>query len=129
MSQTGVTDVNWKVDAELMIVIAQGLFGVINLIVFVLSGASMLHMGVLGAASLVISVGLFTRRSGFLWLAIAFAPLTLAIGVSSLYASIGFLGFNPNTQGLLFNLGLIAYSTTALLLFFYLISKRKTLFP
>jgi hypothetical protein len=124
----GVTDVNWKVNAGLMVVIVHGLFGVINLIVFVLSGASMLHMGVLGAVSLVIGVGLFSQRPGFLWLAIALAPLTLAIGVSSLYASIGFFGFNPNQQGLLFNLGLIAYSTTALLLFFYLISKRKTLF-
>ena len=125
----GVTDVNWKMNAGLMVVMAHGVFGIINLIVFVLSGASMLHMGVLGAISLVIGVGLFTRRPGFLWLAIAFAPLTLAIGVSSLYASIGFFGFNPNQLGLLFNLGLIAYSTAALLLFFYLISKRKTLFP
>lgn len=123
-----MTDVNWKVNAGLMVVMAHGVFGVINLVVFVLSGASMLHMGVLGAVSLVIGVGLFTRRPWFLWLAIALAPLTLAIGVSSLYASIGFFGFNPNQQGLLFNLGLIAYSTTALLLFFYLISKRKTLF-
>jgi len=123
-----VTDVNWKMNAVLMVVIAHGLFGVINLIVFVLSGASMLHMGVLGAVSLVIGVGLFTRRPRFLWLAIALAPLTLAIGVSTLYASIGFFGFNPNQQGLLFNLGLIAYSATALFLFFYLISKRKTLF-
>jgi hypothetical protein len=123
-----VTDVNWKVNAGLMVVIAHGLFGIINLIVFVLSGASMLHMGVLGAVSLIICVGLFTRRSGFLWFAIALAPLTLAIGVSSLYASIGFFGFNPNQQGLLFNLGLISYSAAALLLFFYLISKRKTLF-
>ncbi|MCW4037696.1 MAG: hypothetical protein NWF13_03040 [Candidatus Bathyarchaeota archaeon] len=124
----GVTDVNWKVNAGLMVVMAHGVFGIINLIVFVLSGASMLHMGILGAISLAISVGLFTRRPGFLWLAIALAPLTLAIGVSSLYASIGFFGLNPNQLGLLFNLGLIAYSTAALLLFFYLISKRKTLF-
>lgn len=125
----GVTDVNWKMNAGLMVVMAHGIFGVINLIVFVLSGANMLHMGILGAISLVIGVGLFTRRPGFLWLAIALAPLTLAIGVSSLYASIGFFGFNPNQLGLLFNLGLIAYSAAALLLFFYLISKRKTLFP
>ena len=119
---------NWKVDAGHMVVIAHGIFGAINLLVFVLSGASMLHMGVLGAASLVIGVGLYTRRPEFLWLAIALAPLTLAIGVSSLYAFIGFFGFNPNQQGLLFNLGLIAYSAVAFLLFFYLISKRKTLF-
>jgi hypothetical protein len=125
----GVTDVNWKVNAGLMVVMAHGVFGIINLVVFVLSGASMLHMGILGAISLVIGVGLFTRRPEFLWLAIALAPLTLAIGVSSLYASIGFFGFNPNQLGLLFNLGLIAYSAAALLLFFYLISKRKTLFP
>ena len=125
----GVTDVNWKMNAGLMVVMAHGVFGIINLIVFVLSGASMLHMGVLGAVSLVIGVGLFTRRPRFLWLAIALAPLTLAIGVSSLYASIGFFGFNPNQLGLLFNLGLIAYSAAALLLFFYLISKRKTRFP
>jgi hypothetical protein len=125
----GVTDVNWKVNAGLMVVMAHGVFGIINLVVFVLSGASMLHMGILGAISLVIGVGLFTRSPGFLWLAIALAPLTLAIGVSSLYASIGFFGFNPNQLGLLFNLGLIAYSAAALLLFFYLISKRKTLFP
>jgi hypothetical protein len=125
----GVTDVNWKVNAGLMVVMAHGVFGIINLVVFVLSGASMLHMGILGAISLVIGVGLFTRRPEFLWLAIALAPLTLAIGVSSLYASIGFFGFNPNQLGLLFNLGLIAYSAAALLLFFYLISKRKTIFP
>ena len=123
-----MTDVNWKVNAGRMVVIAHGLFGVINLIVFVLSGASMLHMGVLGAVSLVIGVGLFTRRSWFLWLAIALAPLTLAIGVSTLYASLGFFGFNPNQQGLLLNLSLIAYSAAALILFFCLISKRKTLF-
>lgn len=122
-------DVNWKVNAGIMVVMAHGVFGIINLIVFVLSGASMLYMGVLGAISLVIGVGLFTRRPEFLWLAIALAPLTLAIGVSSLYASIGFFGFNPNQLGLLFNLGLIAYSAAAFLLFFYLISKRKTLFP
>ena len=122
-----MTDVNWKVNAGLMVVMAHGVFGVINLVVFVLSGASMLHMGVLGAVSLVVGVGLFTRRPWFLWLAIAFAPLTLAIGVSTLYASLGFFGFNPNQQGLLLNIGLIAYSAAALLLLFYLISKRRTL--
>jgi hypothetical protein len=125
VSQTGVTDVNWKLNAGLMVVMAHGVFGIINLVVFVLSGAGMLHMGVLGAFSLLVGFGLFTRRSWFIWLAIALAPLTLAIGVSTLYASLGFFGFNTNQQGLLLNLGLIAYSAAALLLLFYLISKRR----
>jgi hypothetical protein len=123
-----VTDVNWKMNVGLMVAMTHGVFGVINLVVFALSGASMLHMGVLGTVSLVVGVGLFTRRTQFLWLAIALAPLTLTIGVSALYASLGFFGFNPNQQVLLLNLGLIAYSAAALLLLFYLISKRKTLF-
>ena len=118
---------NWKMNAGLMVTVAHSVFGIINLVVFVLSGASMLHMGVLGVLSFVVGVGLFTRRSWFLWPAIAFAPLTVAIGVSTLYSSIGFFGFNPNQQGLLFNLGLITYSAVAFLLFFYLISKRRVL--
>lgn len=127
MSQTGDTDVNWKLNAGLMVAVAHGVFGVINLVVFFLSGASMLHMGVLGALSLVVGVGLFTRRPWFLWPAIALAPLTVAIGVSTLYSSIGFFGFNPNQQGLLLNIGLITYSAAAFFLLFYLISKRRIL--
>jgi hypothetical protein len=105
-----VTEVNWKLNVELVVVMAHALFGVINLVVFFLSGAGMLHMGILGVISLVVCVGLFTRRPGFIWLAIALAPLTLTIGVSAFYASLGFFGFNTNQQGLLLNLGLIAYS-------------------
>ena len=118
---------NWKMNAGLMVTVAHGVFGIINLVVFVLSGANMLHIGVLGALSLVVGVGLFTRRPEFFWSAIALAPITVAIGVSTLYSSIGFFGFNPNQQGLLFNFGLITYSAASFLLLFYLISKRRVL--
>jgi hypothetical protein len=122
-----VTDVNWKVNTGRMVALAHIVLGGINVVVFVLSGASMLHMGVLGALALVVGAGLVTRRPRVLWLAFALAPLTLTIGVSALYASLGFGGFNPSPQGLLFNLGLLAYATTALLLLYYLIVKRRTL--
>jgi len=119
--------VNWKLNEGLIVYLANDVFGIINLVVFFLSGANMLHIGVLGALSLVVGVGLFTRRPEFFWSAIALAPITVTIGVSTLYSSIGFFGFNPNQQGLLFNLGLITYSAIAFLLLFYLILKRRVL--
>lgn len=122
-----MTNVNWKLNEGLIVALVNDVFGIINLVVFVLSGANMLHIGVLGALSLVVGVGLFTRRPEFFWSAIALAPITVAIGVSTLYSFIGFFGFNPNQPGLLFNLGLITYSAVAFLLLFYLILKRRVL--
>ncbi len=122
-------DVNWKLDAGRLVALTHLVFGGIDVVVFGLSGGRMLHMGVLGALALVVGGGLLTRRPRFLWLALALAPLTFITGASTLSASLGFGGFNPSPQGLLLNLGLLAYATAALVLFYYLIVRRRALVP
>ncbi len=124
-------DVNGKLDAGRLVALTHLAFGGINVAVFGLSGGRMLHMGVLGALALAVGGGLLTQRTRALCLALAFAlaPITFIAGASTLSASLGFGGFNPSPQGLLFNLGLLAYATAALVLLYYLIVRGRALIP
>jgi len=119
-------NLNLKVDARLIVSVGYGLFGLIDLVIFSLSGLRMIHMGVLGLLSMVSGIGLLLRRNWFVWLAIILAPLTLTVGVSTLYSSVGLLGFSPNLQVFLLNLGLLLYIALAFVLLFYSIAKRKS---
>lgn len=115
-----------KLTPTLLVSAAYVIYGVINLVVFLLTGVTLTHMAVLGLLSVVAGVGLYFKKAWFFWLALAVTPLLVATGVATFYASIGFSGFNPNTQGLLLNLGLAAYAILAIGLFYHLLTKRQT---
>ncbi|MHA2407479.1 MAG: hypothetical protein ACXACA_03835, partial [Candidatus Ranarchaeia archaeon] len=98
-----------KIDIKLVTSLIYLLFGIIDLVIFAISKILMVHMGVLGLLSMISCIGLFLRIHYLLWLAVALAPVTISVGISTVYSSINLLGFNPNTQVLLINLGLICY--------------------
>ena len=115
-----------KLNPKLLVPAAYGVYGLINLAVFLLAGQTMIHMAVLGLLSVITGVGLYYKKGWFFWLALVLTPLLVTTGVATFYASLGFAGFIPNAQGLLLNLGLATYALVALRLFFHLLTKRQT---
>ena len=113
-----------KIDTRLTVLIIYFIFGLIDLVIFAVSRLLMIHIGVLGLLSMTSCMGLFLRINYFLWLALTIAPITISVGISTFYSSINLLGFNPNMQVLLINLGLICYIAGGFFSFFSLIANR-----
>jgi len=108
-----------------MISIAYVIYGLVNLTVFGLSNLSTIHMAFWGILCLTAGVGLWFGRRWSLWLAISLGPILLSLGVTTLYASIMFVGFNPSQYVLLLHVALIVYVAVALVLLLQLILKRR----
>jgi hypothetical protein len=115
-----------KIDIKLVISLIYLLYGVIDLVIFAISRTLMVHMGVLGLLTMISCIGLFLRINYFLWLAVALAPITMSVGISTFYSSINLLGFNPNTQVLLINLSLICYIVGGFISFFSLLGNKRS---
>jgi hypothetical protein len=126
VSDTDVTRVKLKLTSPLLVPAAYIVYGGINLAVFLLTGLTMTHMAVLGLLAIVAGVGLQYKKDWFFWVALAVTPLLITTGLTTFIASVGFSGFNPNTPGLLLNLGLAAYELLALHLFVLLLTKKQT---
>jgi len=97
----------------------------IDALIFSMSSFSMTYILVLGTLCLIAAVGLWSQRKWGLWLAAALSPLTICVGAVTLYAWIGFVGLSLNVYVLMLSIGLLFYSATATILFFYLFANRK----
>lgn len=111
--------------ARKMVSIAYVVYGLVNLAIFAFSNLSAIHMAFWGVLCLIAGVGLWFGRRWFLWLTISLEPILLVLGTTTLYASIRFVGFNPDYYVLLLHTALIVYITIALMLLFYTILKRN----
>jgi len=101
-------------------------YGLIDIAISSLSSLILIHMVVLGAICLAAGFGLWMKKAWSIYPLMFVGPLTLTVGVATLYSSIGLVGFGPSTQALLFNLFLTGYSVSALGLFIYTVANRST---
>jgi len=101
------------------------LYGLINVMIFAKSNFFLMYMCVLGILCCVTGFFLWIGKLWAVNLAIISGLLTLTVGITTLYASVGFVGFSPNLTILLLHIALIGYAILALILSFYVTMNRQ----
>lgn len=100
-------------------------YGLINLVIFSLSGFSVIYLSFIGVLCLIAGGGLWLRLGWSVQLAIPLGLILLVIGIVTLYASVSLAGFSPSQSVLLLNLALIAYIAASSILVVYLAVKGR----
>lgn len=92
-------------------------------IILIQSSFTLIHVGILGALSLIASYGLnkMKRWSIFL-ISVLFFP-SVTFGATTIYATIKF--FNPDLTTIIFQSLMIVYLILLTASFFYVVTKRK----
>ena len=98
-----------------------------NLYLLVISNFTLGYVGVLGILSLTTAYGLIKKKSWALWLVAFLLFSGITFGATTLYASIRIQTFNPNLEGLLLHLTLIAYIAMIIVASVYVLARREKL--
>lgn len=100
-------------------------YGLIDIAISALSSQIIIHMIVLGVICLAAGAGLWMGKDWSVYPVVFFGPITLTVGLVTLYSSISLNGFSSSMEALLFNLALVGYSVAALALFAYTVASRR----
>jgi len=96
--------------------------GIIFLFIFVIYNLRLLHLGIIGALSLMAAYGVFRMEKWAVWLVVALFLLGTTFGAITLIDSIVL----QTLQGaLLFHVALIAYLIMTVVALIYVAAKRK----
>ncbi len=98
-----------------------------KLCLLILSNFTMGYVGVLGVLSLTTAYGLIKKKSWIIWLVAILLFSGITFGATTLYTSIRVQTFNPNPEGLLLHLTLIAYIAMTIVASVYVLARREKL--
>jgi hypothetical protein len=107
------------------------------LVIYALGGAYMLgfwaldrvayHLALLGITSLIIAAALFKLSRWAYWFGLFTFPLCLVEVAYALWTSVNFVGWNPNTETLVFHASMVVNLVLLCLGFLLLIDRRSVL--
>ncbi len=98
-----------------------------KLYLLILSNFTLGYVGVLGILSLTTAYGLMKKKPWTVWLVAILLFSGITFGATTLHASIMIQTFNPNPEGLLLHLTLIAYIAMIIIASVYVLARREKL--